>query len=192
MGALMHTPGMLRRILAFVIDSWIAGLFFAPVWIQLLASMLQFGQLEVDLSWVLICFLMQFAYSWLFLYFLGGTLGKLLLGLRVVPRSSPTDPLGLFQSFLRVLTDQLSLFFGQSLRALALIRLDRTHVSDWVAETRVIQLKPSGFHARRHVILALLVALVSLVTQFQEAYRLVQSVELTEGRFVLLESETEF
>jgi uncharacterized RDD family membrane protein YckC len=191
MGGVMQVPSLFRRIVAFGIDSWIAGLFFLPVWIQLMGSLIRVGQMEVEIQWLLVCYGMQFLYSWFFLYFLGGTLGKLMMGLRVVPARDPQVELGLFQSFLRVLTDQLSLFFGQALRALALVRLDRTHVSDWVAETRVVQLKPVNFKPRRHVLLALFIGVMSLTSQFREVDRIIQRVEFSEGRVIFLQAESE-
>jgi uncharacterized RDD family membrane protein YckC len=175
---------MYRRIAAFLIDSLIVLLCFAPVWIQMLGSYLREGALIVPLSWLGMSLLLQLFYKWLFLYFLGGTLGKLMMGLRVVPSAHPDQDLGLFQSLLRVLTDALSFFFGQALRALALVRLDRTHVSDWVAETRVVQLAPRSHPPTRHWVLALIVILISFSNQFHRAYQLVQNSELVDGEII--------
>jgi hypothetical protein len=89
------------------------------------------------------------------------------------------------QSFLRVLADGLSLFFGLAPRALALLRLDRTHVSDWVAETRVVQLAPQTMLMRRHWAVALIVVWISFFSQFSRVYQSLQSVDFEDGRIFL-------
>jgi uncharacterized RDD family membrane protein YckC len=132
----------------------------------------------------MIGYLLRLFYKWMFLFFLGATFGKWLFGLRVVPALHPSASLGLMQSLLRVLTDDLSFFFGQALRALALVRLDRTHVSDWVAETRVVQFSKPGRSLRRHWILALLVMVFSFWSQFQSVYRLFLIMDIKAGEVV--------
>lgn len=180
----VYTGRIGRRLIAYSLDSVVVGLCFLPVWIQLLGSYFQNQALTVNPVWILLSVLLQLFYKWLFLYFLGGTLGKLLLGLRVVPIHEPEKGLGLMQSFLRVLTDSLSLFFGHSLRAVALLRLDRTHVSDWVAETRVVQFSHPRSPTKRHWILAIGIMVFSFINQFQSLYHLVQRVQFVEGQVV--------
>lgn len=180
----METSSLYRRVSAYLVDSFILAMCFLPVWIQLIGSYLNDGVWAVSISWLLVGFLFQLFYKWLFLYFLGGTIGKLLFGLRVVPAAHPENSLGLFQSLLRVLTDSLSIFFGQALRAAALIRLDRTHVSDWVAETRVMQFEPLRSPPTRHWILAILVVVITFCAQFQKIYQTFQSAEIADGEIV--------
>lgn len=185
MGTLMETASTERRLLAFSIDSFFHFLCFLPVWIQTMGSYLKTQVLALDVNWLLIGLLFVLFYKWLFLYFLGGTVGKLIAGLRVVPAFDPSQSLGLMQSLLRVLTDSLSIFFGHALRALAFFRLDRTHVADWVAETRVMQFKPRKSYTVRRWIVALVVMFFSGTAQFQNMYRLVQKAELVDGKIVL-------
>lgn len=180
----METANTFRRVLAFLIDSFISGLCFLPVWIQLLGAYFTTGVLKVSVPWLLVGLLLQLFYNWMFLYFLGGTVGKLIFGLRVVPSADPSRDLGLFQSFLRVVTDALSLFFGQALRALALVRLDRTHVSDWVAETRVMQFKHRRSPPIRHWILAGLIVVFSFLNQFERIYLTVQNAHWERGEII--------
>lgn len=130
-------------------------------------------------SWLVVCFFLQFCYRLFFLQLVGGTPGKLLLGLRVVPRGNPAKALDWGQSFLRVMADHLSFFFGPGLFMLALLRFDRTHVSDWVAETRVVQLLPRLSPPRRHVFWGLFLCLYFSVTGFMSVYRLVQMSEIS-------------
>ncbi|MEZ0392283.1 MAG: RDD family protein [Pseudobdellovibrionaceae bacterium] len=184
MAQVMYTARTGRRLMAFGVDSMIQGLCFLPLWIHVVASVLDEQLLIVDFRWLALCLLLILFYKWMFLYFLGGTLGKLIFGLRVVPRHHPGEGLGLVQSFLRVLTDSLSLFFGHSLRALALLRLDRTHVSDWVAETRVVQWTQPKDILRRHWILASAIIFFSFTHQFSSLYRSVQNATLTKGQVI--------
>jgi len=180
----VYTGRIWRRLIAYGLDSFIAGLCFLPVWIQIVGSALQDQQVRIDWTWVALGILLQLFYKWLFLYFLGGTLGKLLLGLRVVSRNQPEKGLGLLQSLLRVLTDSLSFFFGNALRALALMRLDRTHVSDWVAETRVVQFSKPSSPTKRHIFLALVIMMVSFSNQFQAIYQIAQGLRFEAGQFI--------
>jgi uncharacterized RDD family membrane protein YckC len=179
---MVETAATEKRILAFGVDRIVEAILYLPIWVQLAASYLSDGVYSVSLRVVLACLLMHLLYDWMFLYFLGGTVGKLLFGLRVVPRREPFQTLTLMQSLLRPLTDRLSIFFGQALRALAFIRFDRTHVSDWVAETWVVQTVPRRRRPLRRYVLAVLIVLFSLSSSFLQFYRLVQSAHFDQGR----------
>lgn len=181
---MVETAATEKRIVAFVIDRAIEAVLYLPVWIQLGISYLTQGEYSVGWRLVLACALMHLLYDWMFLYFLGGTVGKLLFGLRVVPRFEPHNTLTLWQSLLRPLTDRLSIFVGQALRALAFLRFDRTHVSDWVAETWVVQRLPRRRRPVRRFVLALLIILISLSSSFLQFYRLVHSARMEDGRII--------
>src|SRR6185312_15786972 len=163
---MVETAATDKRIMAYVIDRVVEILLYLPVWFQLVMSYLAQGEYSVDWRLVVACALMHLLYDWMFLYFLGGTVGKLMLGLRVVPRREPHNALTLFQSLLRPLVDRLAIFLGQALRALAFLRFDRTHVSDWVAETWVVQLVPRRRRPVRRFALALLIIFISLSSSF--------------------------
>ncbi len=185
----METASTIKRGIAFLIDSGIAFIFMLPVWVQLLFFQLNHGfgagVWTVEPRWILLSGLMIFFYRWLFVFFLGGTLGKLIMGLQIVPALRPNEALGLFQSFLRALADGLSLFFGQSLRALAFLRFDRTHVSDWVAETRVVQFTPRKHPPRRRVWFTLVIVLFSFWNAFFRIYTTIHRVHFESGQFVV-------
>ena len=129
----VYTPDSWRRILAFALDSFFSGLFYLPFLLQVRFFLQSSKIYEIRPFWVISCFALDFVSHWMFLYYLGGTPGKLLFGLRVVNAHDPTREMGLMQTFLRVLTDQLKFFFDGALRSLAWLRHDRTHLSDWVA-----------------------------------------------------------
>ena len=183
-----YTANTGKRIIAYLIDSIITSFCLLPVWIQVAGSYLRDGVVSVDLSWILVSALLILFYRWLFLYFLGGTLGKLIMGLRIVPMSNLNQELGLLQSLIRVLTDGLSIFFGQAPRALALLRYDRTQLADWVAETRVVQATPRKRPPVRRKILAILIVLISGWNTFTGAYFFFQEFRFEEGKITMEES----
>jgi len=84
----------------------------------------------------------------------------------------------LMQALLRVLTDSLALFFSQGLHSLALLRFDRRHVSDWVAETWVRQRFESQTVARPRPVVAVLLCLYFSVSGFYSLYSMVQKSDL--------------
>jgi uncharacterized RDD family membrane protein YckC len=170
----------------------VSGLCLLPFWIQLWGGMLFEDKVQVEWRWLIVALLLNLFYKWSFLYFLGATLGKLVMGLRVVPSSGQSEDLGLFQSFLRVFTDGLSFFFGLAPRALALLRLDRTHVSDWVAETRVVQLGPQRALISRHWVTALFVIVVSFSSQFSNLYQSLRYIEFANGQIIFDLVDLEF
>ena len=134
----IYTANTWKRLGAYLVDHCIIGLFFLPVTLQSWQSYLGWGYIQVQWKWVLICFALQFSYRWLFLKLLGATLGHLLFGLRLVSLHG-NGSLTWLQSLLRILVDHLSFFFGEALKVLIFLRFDRTHLSDWVAETRLVQ-----------------------------------------------------
>lgn len=163
-----------RRIWAYFFDSIVMSACAFLLWLEsaMFAKSLEDPTLAgYSLYAIAAVFIFYFFYHWLFLYFLAATPGKLLMGLRVVPKNKSAEQgLGLLQSFLRVLADQLSWFFGHGLRMLVLMRLDRTHVSDWVAETQVVQIAPRRDPVRRHVFWALVLCLGLSSWSFMKIY----------------------
>jgi uncharacterized RDD family membrane protein YckC len=165
-----------RRVVAFFVDQLIIGLFYAPVWIQVASSWVQGQSLEIDWRLLLMCFLLQFLYRWIFLVFMGATLGMLIFGIRVVDFEDGEFPDWL-PSFIRVLTDHLSFFFGQAFHVLAIFRFDRRHLSDWLAKTQVRQFAPRENPPKPYVVLGTICFVYCFFSGFYSAYRLIQSTE---------------
>jgi uncharacterized RDD family membrane protein YckC len=186
---MVETAATEKRVLAFGVDKVIEVLLYLPVWLQLAFSYLREGESSVSWRVLIACVLLHLCYDCLFLYFLGGTVGKLLFGLRVVPRREPMNELTLFQSLLRPLADRLSIFFGQALHVLALLRFDRTHVSDWIAETWVVQAVPRRRRPVRRLGLAVIFFLFFSLSSFLRFYRGVQAAHFEDGRITFAVSE---
>lgn len=173
-----------RRIVAFLIDAAISNIFWAPVTVQVIGSWFKAQEIRVDFRWIILSFLLAFCYRWFFYYFLGGTIGKLLLGLRLVNRNDPEEGLGFLQSLLRVLTEQLSFFFGLAPQALMFLRFDRTHVADWVAETRVVQLFERDSPPQRRPIMAAIFFAYFFVSGFTGVYKFISTSTFESGDWV--------
>lgn len=173
-----------KRLAAFFIDRMIAFFIFTPVILQVVSGYFQDQNLKISWFWLILCFLLEITYHVVFLKILGATVGKMIFGLRVVTYRTHEN-LRWFQCVLRVLTDHLSFFFGESLRVLALFRFDRRHVSDWVAETQVVQFTRRLEPARPRRWLALILFFYFFANGFLSAYRLFQKGEV-DGRYLIL------
>lgn len=129
-----------RRVQAFFIDEFLRLLAFVPWWIAMGWQMPTMETVQLSWGWLSLCYGFHFSARVVCLRLVGATPGKFVMGLRLVGRDQ--EKLEWSQALLRTLTDDLSAVLGLATRVLAFIRFDRTHLSDWIAETRVVQLKP--------------------------------------------------
>ena len=173
-----HTASTWKRAFAYWIDSLISGIFLAPMWVPFIKGMIYQDEV-VFVSWSLIALCLGFRLVWdmACLYSLTATPGKLILGLKVISVSGA--PLSNLQCVLRVLADQFSFFFGIAPRAVAFLRLDRRHVSDWIAETKVVQSQPRETPPQRRVVLAVFLIFFAVFGRMAEVYRLFQRVTVS-------------
>ncbi len=119
------------------------------------------------------------------LKWVGATPGKLMMGLRIVSRTGASE-LSWMQAFLRPLADALSLFFGLGPRALMFLRFDRTHISDWVAETQVRQFHARTHPPRRRWLLGLGLFLFLSGQSFHQSYQQIQHLKFTSKSVVIM------
>lgn len=175
-----YTASTWKRLFAFWIDSIIAGFFYAPMWVPFIKGAIYQDEV-IFLSWTLIaaCVVFRLAWDVACLYILSATPGKLLLGLKVISLGNSSGKLSFVQCLLRVFADQLSFFFGIAPRALALLRLDRRHVSDWLAETKVVQKIPRENAPERRVFLVVVLVVFGLFGRMVEVYRMFQQVTIS-------------
>lgn len=186
----MRVPSNLRRFFAYLVDSIFRGLLWAPVWVSFTIQGWQ-GK-EVFLSWSLIvgCALLSYSYDVLSLFYFQRTLGKLMLGMKVVSSHGSSASLSFAQSFLRPLVDRLDFFFGLSLRAFSFLRLDRTHPSDWLAETRVVSFLGESQRNRRPIVFLFCLFWFGFA-EFAEKYQLVQRMTI-QSSGLLISTESVF
>jgi uncharacterized RDD family membrane protein YckC len=172
-----YTANTWKRIFAYLTDGAIISILILPVLLKAFQSYAQNGFFELSWKWLVVGFVLQFLYKWLFLKLLGGTLGKLLFALRVVSVNGESQ-LTWMQSFLRVFTDHFSIFFGKAPQAFMFYRFDRRHLSDWIAETRVVQFFPRRKYPHRRIFLATFLVIYLGIGGFLSAYKTYQNTEI--------------
>lgn len=134
-----YFPSTWRRLFAYFIDQGISLLFYLPFAGSVYKLVFTTEEVYLSVVELLVLFLMPAIYEFVFLLLMQRTPGKAVCGLWVVPFSNVSEKLDWRQCVLRPLVGRLSFFFSWSIFALAFFRYDRTHLADWVAETRVVQ-----------------------------------------------------
>ncbi|WP_413584261.1 RDD family protein [Bdellovibrio sp. HCB274] len=131
-----------KRLFAQLIDQVFLLACYLPFGVLFYRVWFTDGEVEISLFQLIMLFLVPALYETVSLMLISATPGKWLLGLKVVPADDPSKELLYTQCVLRPLTSRLTFFFSWAIYALAFFRYDRTHLSDWVAETRVVQFSP--------------------------------------------------
>ncbi|WP_373999618.1 RDD family protein [Bdellovibrio bacteriovorus] len=144
----VYVPSTFRRLMAQGIDQAVRLIFYIPFLKPFFLLIFTDDQVPVSFYTLGLMFLIPAIYEFIFLVMMQATPGKWFMGLKVVPFSHPTETLDWRQCILRPLTERLTFFFSWAVYALAFFRYDRTHLADWVAETRVIQFKPRTSRAK--------------------------------------------
>lgn len=134
-----YFPSTWKRLSAYFIDQVFSLLFYIPFAGFFYRLTFTSDEVYVSVVELLILFLIPAIYEFVFLLWMQRTPGKALCGLWVVPFANTNDELDWRQCVLRPLVGRMSFFFSWSIFALAFFRYDRTHLADWVAETRVVQ-----------------------------------------------------
>ncbi len=159
----MYTPSTYKRLSAYSIDAILQSLLISPVLMELLKYWFKFGVIQISMNQLILLIGLPILYQVLFLKFLQATLGKLMCGLRVISVHKDSQ-LGLGQIVLRVLSFRLSWIFSFAPFASAFYRMDRRHVLDLFADTRVVQLEPRKHVPEKRPILATLLILYFLIS----------------------------
>lgn len=174
-----YFPSTWRRFLAHFIDQAYVSILQLPVWIKISMDYIHHEQLRVHWSHLLYLILVSFLYEVLSLSFFSTTLGKSQLGLKVISREKKgdDDSVRWDQAILRALTSRLSFFFGWSIYALAFLKINRTHLADWLAETQVVSVKERDGHPRIRWILAVGFVLLTLSESLKTASVTLNSIK---------------
>lgn len=180
----IYVPSFRRRAFAFLMDAGVSSLFSLPFMAAMWISYLREGGYRLRWDLLMGSVILHFVFQVFCLKYLGATLGKFVFGLRVVNANSGGE-LGWIQCVLRTLADGFSLIFGLAPRALMFLRFDRTHLSDWIAETQVRQFQPRSSHTKRRVIFALLAIYFLGTHQFQETYEILQRSVFTKDHWII-------
>lgn len=180
--ASIHLPSTWNRLWAYSIDKTIMSLFLLPVVLAKVRLFLSGAPVFISLWTLVYIMLVPMIYEFLFLLFFQRTPGKWLFGLTVVPRFHADEPLHWTRCLLRALTSRLSIFFAIAPFALAFFKYDRTHLSDWVAETRVVQNKTRSERPRIRWVVGFLLITMYAWQGIGRAAVLVKHIDWAEKR----------
>jgi hypothetical protein len=173
----VYVPSTLKRLLAFSVDQTFLLFFYLPfykIFWQLFASD---GEVIISLNVLFLLFLIPAIYEFIFLVLFQATPGKLLFNLKVVPSRDSSSALSLSSCVLRPLVGRFTLFFSWAVYAVAFFRFDRTHVADWVAETRVVQFSPRWSRPKRRLFLASFLVIFHFYDGLSSSFRIFKSID---------------
>lgn len=176
-----HFPSTWRRLIAHFVDKAYVTILQAPVWVKISMDYLDNDELRIHWSHLAYMLLVSFLYEALSLYFFSTTLGKWQWSLKVISRQrvGDDDSLRLDQAVLRVLVSRLSFFFGWAIFALAFLKVNRTHLADWIADTQVVSFKERSL-PRVRWILAIGFAFLTVSESLKTAAITLQSAQWIE------------
>lgn len=180
-----YIPSTWRRLTARGTDQLIQLLCYIPFLKTAVLLFFTEGEVSVSLWQVGLFLLIPVIYEFSFLYLMQATPGKWCFGLKVVPCSDPYKALDWRQALLRPLADRFVLFFSWAVYALAFFRYDRTHLADWVAETRVVQDHPRESRTHRRWVLGSLFFVFFFFDGLTNARILLNGVDLENNRLDL-------
>jgi uncharacterized RDD family membrane protein YckC len=156
-----------RRFSALSID---AALFVGPLYVFAGPRLIEGINTGIFIyPWALVVPLLSagLLYHTLFLRKSGATLGKMAMGLKVLPirdgRPSFSQPLTYKQILLRLLFSNVgSYFFSIIPQLFAFFRTDRRQLADLVADTQVVQKTPHNTPPTRHWVLGAILVIFGL------------------------------
>ncbi|MNK01179.1 RDD family protein [compost metagenome] len=175
-------PSTWARLIAKFIDQMISLVFYLPFAKGLYLLIFTDDDVTISLWQVLVLLLIPAVYEGVFLALMQRTPGKWIMGLKVVPARDVSAPLRWDQCLLRPLTERLSIFFSLAPFALAFFRYDRTHLADWVAETRVIQFEPRSSRTKIRWIVGTLLVVMNAYEGMSSAARVLNNVDWENGQ----------
>jgi len=179
-------PTILSRLWARSIDQIVEVIILWPVLVAVFQSIDEDGLMVVHWSAAVLIFIVPLAYEWFCYYFWSATLGKYLLGLKVESRRHLSGDLTFTQSLLRALGFRLEFFFSLAPLVLAFSRYDRTHLVDWIAETRVVRETPGApRRIKVYSFITWVFFILFLIQGLSRGFILMQSYEIDSGLFYL-------
>lgn len=187
----IFVPSTWRRLMAHGIDQGLQLVLYIPFGKSFFLLIFTDESVRISLVELFVLFMIPALYEWVFLTLMQATPGKWMMGLKVVPFSSPLEALSWQHCFLRPLVGRLSFFFSWGIFALAFFRYDRTHLADWMAETRVVQFVPRIRRASVRPILGALLCVFYVYEGLSAARSVLQIIDW-ENRQADLRALTDF
>lgn len=174
-------PSTWRRLAAHFIDQVLRLFFYLPFAKPFFLLLFSDHEVPLSLAQLIGLFLVPTIYEVLFLVLMQATPGKWIMGLKVVPAHNPFEYLSWQQCVLRPITQLLTFFFSWAIYAMAFFRYDRTHLADWIAETRVVQSTPRFTRASVRPFLGILFVLMNGFEGLSSARSVLDSIRWEEG-----------
>ena len=156
----VYVPSTWKRLAALTIDQLMILPFYLPFAKKFFSVFFTDDDVFLTLVQLSVLFMVPALFEFLFLVVMQATPGKWIMGLKVVPNQNPYEELHWTQCVMRPIAGRLSFFFAWGIYALAFFRYDRTHLADWMAETRVIQFVPRVRRAKVRWIVGLIFVLM--------------------------------
>lgn len=172
-----YVPSTWARLFARLLDQVFQLLFYIPFGKILFDLVFTEDDVVISLWQLLALFLIPAIYEGVFLVLMQRSPGKWFLGLKVVPSHDVHAKLRWDQCLLRPLVGRLSFFFSLAPYALAFFRYDRTHLGDWVAETRVIQFTPRSSRPKIRWIVGTFFILTNAFEGMSSSARILNSID---------------
>ena len=178
-----YVPSTKRRILAGSIDQIIIMIPAVVIFYPNLKALLNTSEIKINIFVLAAVVSCQFLYFFLSYLLLEATLGQKLVGQKLVSLSG--EKLAAIQIAIRVLCDQLSVFFSFGLFCLIFFRFDRTHLSDWLAETKVVQDEERKMPAVRRAVVCVLLTGYFCIDGFHNFYNMVHMSDIRGSDLIL-------
>lgn len=175
-------PSTWRRLMAQGIDQIVRGVFYLPFGGLLFKLLMTSEEVQVSLVELVVIFLIPAIYEMVFLILFQATPGKLLMGLKVVPFADPNSKLDVSQCLLRAFAGQFTFFFSWAIYAVAFFRYDRTHIVDWIAQTRVIQGAPRIRRAKLRPLLGVVFMILYAWEGLISAHHIIEKIDWVNGQ----------
>lgn len=181
----VYIPSTWRRLAAKGIDSLLRSVFYLPFVKSFFLLVFTDEEVTVSLGRLFIMFIVPAIYEFVFLILMQATPGKWMMGLKVVPFGNASEHLDWRQCVLRPLVERMSFFFSFAVYALAFFRYDRTHLADWIAETRVVQLSPRHSKTKIRWVLGSIIVLANVFEGVSSSSRILSLIDWEKGQVEL-------
>lgn len=174
-------PSSWDRFWARGVDGLLILLLCLPVWGLFFDQSLADG--EFLLPWAALFYLVgvHVLYEALSYWVFGQTFGKWVFSLAVVDDRDPAQEISLSRCLLRALVGRMTFYFSWAPQCFAFFRYDRTHLADWVAQTRVVGLRSRVKPARLHPWWGIFLVFLFLQTGISSASWILSNLEWDRG-----------
>ena len=180
-------PSTRNRLMARWLDQVFIWMVLAPI--LMMFPMTEEGWIQLSLPCAVALFLYPIFYEAFCTYFFYTTPGKWICNLKLVPVESTLAKNWGVHALTRAVICHFGNFFW-AIFATAFFRYDRRHLADWICETRVVGLAPTGFVKIRPVI-GIIVVILGCISGWVSTYEQVTNIDYEDG-FIYIPDPTNY